>query len=201
MNRLHLIDNIINADPDLRAAIASVRIDMNGMRSNFETAVAFLLPVDPYSKHQNRNKEKNVNISDANALRNKSTSKTGVDFRWHKPEEYKTLTKEQKNELYEWQRSKEGKSVTHQQRASTGYKSKTSAKKKLQSKVAALEAALKEQNSEPTLEELTACISAAQSAKGTPKSAVVATEAINPHVAVAIALKGILKRKRAALSE
>ena len=197
----YLIDNIINADPDLRAAIASVRIDMNGMRSNFETAVAFLLPVDPYSKHQNRNKDKNVNISDANALRNKSTSKTGVDFRWHKPEEYKTLTKEQKNELYEWQRSKEGKSVTHQQRTSTGYKSKTSAKKKLQSKVAALEAALKEQNSEPTLEELTACISAAQSAKGTPKSAVVATEAINPHVAAALALKGILKRKRAALSE
>ena len=56
----YLIDNIINADPDLRAAIASVCIDTNGMCSNFETAVAFLLPADPYSKHQNRNKDKNV---------------------------------------------------------------------------------------------------------------------------------------------
>lgn len=198
----YLIDNIINADPNLRAAISSVRIDTNGMRSNFETAVAFLLPVDPYSKHQNRNKDKNVNVSDANDLQNKSTSKIGVDFRWHKPDEYKTLTKGQKSELYEWQRSKEGKAATHQQRASTGFKSKPSAKKKLQSKVAALEAALKEQNSEPTLEELTACISAAQSTKGTPKTAAVATEEVNSHVAAVLALKGILKRKRAtALSE
>ena len=31
----YLIDNIINADPDLRAAIASVRINTNGMRSNW----------------------------------------------------------------------------------------------------------------------------------------------------------------------
>ena len=198
----YLIDNIVNADPDLRAAIASVRIDTNGMRSNFETAVAFLLPVDPYSKHQGRNKDKNPNISDANALRNKSTSKTGVDFRWHKPDEYKTLSKEQKSELYEWQRSKEGKAATNQQRASTGYKSKPSAKKKLQSKIAALEATIKEQTSEPTLEELTACIAAAQSTKVTPKTTPAATEEVNSHVAAALALKGILKRKRAsALSE
>ena len=98
----YLIDNITNADPNLCAAIASVRIDINGMCSDFEAAVAFLLPVDPYSKHQKCNNDKNMNISDASGLRNKSTSKTGVDFCWHKPEKYKTLTKEQKSELYEW---------------------------------------------------------------------------------------------------
>ena len=191
----YLIDNIVNADPDLRAAIASVRIDTNGMRSDFELAVSFLLPVDPYSKHKNKD-NKNVNISDANALRNKSTSKSGVDFRWYKPEEYKQLSKEQKAELYDWQRSKEGKAVTNGQRTKAGYKPRPSAKKKLQSKVAALEAALKEQASEPTLEEITACISAAQPAKAI-KTTAVATEVTNPHVAAAVALKGILKRKRA----
>jgi hypothetical protein len=97
----YLVDNINNVDPDLRAAIASVRIDTNGMRSNFEDTVAFLLPVDPYSKHK-RNQDKHANISDTNALRNKSQSKTGVDLRWHKPSEYKQLNKEQRAELYEW---------------------------------------------------------------------------------------------------
>ena len=48
----YLIDNINNADPDLRAAIASIRIDTNNMRNDFEASVAFLLPVDPYTKHK-----------------------------------------------------------------------------------------------------------------------------------------------------
>ena len=192
----YLIDNIHNADPDLRAAIASVRINTNGMRSDFEAAVSFLLPVDPYNKNKGKD-TKNPNISDANALRNKSTSKTGVDFSWYKPEEYKLLTKEQKSELYEWQRSKEGKAVTHQQKTKAGYKPKPSAKKKLQAKVAALEAALKEQESEPTVEEIAACISASQPARATTSVPAAATEVTSPHVAAAVALKGILKRKRA----
>ena len=191
----YLIDNINNPDPDLRAAIASIRIDTNGMRSDFETAVSFLLPVDPYSKTK-RGQDKNINVSDVHALKNKSSSKSGVDFRWYKPEEYKLLNKEQRAELYEWQKSKEGQSTTNKQKTSSGHKTKPSAKKKLQAKIAALEAAIKAQESEPTMEELTACIaSATESAK---KQVSVPAADKGPHVAAALALKGILKRKRAA---
>ena len=47
----YLINNIENPDPDLRAAIAQIRIDTNGMRDNFDLAVESLLPVDPYVQH------------------------------------------------------------------------------------------------------------------------------------------------------
>ena len=67
---------------------------------------------------------------------------------------------------------------------------------KLQSKVAALEAALKEQESEPTVEEIAACISASQPARAL-NVPVATAEVTSPHVAAAVALKGILKRKRA----
>ena len=41
----YLIQNIENDDADLRAAIANVRQDVKSSRSNFENAVAVLLPV------------------------------------------------------------------------------------------------------------------------------------------------------------
>jgi hypothetical protein len=79
----YLMDNIVNSDPDLCAAISSIRMNANGMRTNFEAAVSFMLPVDPYSKKKG-NHDRNANVSDAHTLRNKSSSKTGVDFRWYK---------------------------------------------------------------------------------------------------------------------
>ena len=50
----YLIDDIINNDPDLRAAIASIRVNTDNMRSNFEAAVIFMLPADPYIKHKEK---------------------------------------------------------------------------------------------------------------------------------------------------
>jgi hypothetical protein len=174
------------------------------MRANFEEAVAFLLPVDPYSKHKRNNQDnKHATISDTNALKNKSQSKTGVDLRWHTPEEYKTLNKEQRSELYEWQRTKEGKATTAKQRSESGHKGKMSAKKKLQTKVAALEAQLKEpQSSEPTLDEIKACLASAMKAKDdTTPTKSKAKSANDAHAAAAVALKGIIKRKRASFQE
>jgi hypothetical protein len=187
----YLIDNLANSDPDLRAAIANVRINMNNMRQDFEATVAFLLPVDPYQKHKKQHDK--VQIADANALQNKSHSKTGVDLRWHKPEEYKKLTKEQRIELYSWQRSKEGRDSTQKQRSASGFKGKQNAKKKLQLKVAALQAQLDEASNEPTLEELTACVAAASAP---PTTAPATSPASSVHVAAAMKLKSILKRKR-----
>jgi hypothetical protein len=194
----YLINNIHNSDPDLRAAIANIRLDTNGLRINFESSVTHLLPVDPYTKHK-RSSDRNANISDANALKNKSQSKTGVNLRWHKPDEYQHLTKEQRCELYEWQRSKEGKQITQKQKQKAGIKDSQSTKSKLQSKIASLEAKLKEASKEPTLEELTACIASAHKPTSAPLSPPQATPPVlppHPHVIAAIQLKSALKRKR-----
>ena len=96
-----LIDNIVHSDPDLRAAIANVRADRDGMRTDFENTVTYILPVDPFVKKPAQSQRTNPQVSAAN-LQNKSKSKTGVDFRWHQPEEYKKLNPAQKRELYEW---------------------------------------------------------------------------------------------------
>ena len=92
-----------NSDPDLRAAIASICVDTNGMRSNLEAAVVFLLPVDLYVKHKCNDKQSI--ITDAQALKNKSNSKTGVGLFWHTPEEYSRLNKYQRSGLYQWQKA------------------------------------------------------------------------------------------------
>ena len=193
----YLIDNIDNSDPDLRAAIASVRINTNGMRSDFEQTVAFLLPVDPYSKSRARNREKNPRISDVR-LKNQQQSKTGVDFRWHTPSEYRKLNKEQRAELYEWQQTKEGKEAIGKQKKA-GADKKQSDKKKLQSKVSALEAKVVELEKEPSLEELQACISAAAAMvnnKDNKPDENNKDKAPSFDVAAAMAVKRILKRKR-----
>ena len=196
----YLINNIENNDPDLRAAIASIRIDTNGMRSDFEAAVATLLPVDPYQKHRSRNNSNRdrANISDTR-LRNKSESKTGVDFRWHKPEEYKRLNKEQRAELYQWQNSKEGKEICAKQRSATGIDNRQRGKAKLQAKINSLEAQLKEVKDEPSVSEIEACIAAANSTKNKSTENRMNVNGENNttnYSAAAVAIKKILKRKR-----
>ena len=136
-----MIDNLLNNDSVLRAAIASIRVNIDGMRSNFEAAVAFLLPVDPFVKHKEK-LHKAPQISNV-TLKGKAQSRTGVDLRWHTPDEYRTLNREQKNKLYEWQKTKEGRNITNKQRFETRHKTRPNAKKRLQAKINALEARLK----------------------------------------------------------
>ena len=90
-----------NSDPDLRAAISRVRINTDNMRDDFEGAAVFLLPVCPYTKHRNElghstSNRRGANISNA-TIRGKSSSKTGVDIRWHKRDEYAEISPEQKH--------------------------------------------------------------------------------------------------------
>ena len=108
-----LMDNIVNNDPDLWAALASIRVNTDGMRNDFESAVPFLLPTCPYTKYKSNQRSRGgrgAEISDIQ-LKNKGQSKTGVDFRWHTKEEYAKLTKAQRQELYQWQRTKDGQSA------------------------------------------------------------------------------------------
>ena len=136
----YLIDNIQNNDPDLRAALASIRINTNNMREDFEAAVTFMLPVCPYAKHRssNGNEKRGAQVSDATLL-GKKHSKTGVDLRWHNKVEYAKLTKEQRSELYNWQQTKDGKDKMSKDR-NKGFQGTGSTKKQLQAKINALEA-------------------------------------------------------------
>ena len=103
-----LINNMSNSDSDLRASIDSVCINTNNMRDDFEGDGEFLFPVCPYAKHQNDRGLSTSNRRGANicndALRGKSSSKTGVILRWHKRNEYSELSPEKKHKLYEWQK-------------------------------------------------------------------------------------------------
>ena len=141
----YLLDNITNSDADLRAALASIRADVNGMRDNFKAAVTFMLPVCPYTKHSKNRNSGNAMISDATLL-GQSDSKTGVDLRWHTNAEYQKLTKEQRQELYQWQHTKQGKAAMKSSRdkgkGGAGKDKKDInrwSKKQLKAKIAALQ--------------------------------------------------------------
>jgi len=169
----YLLKNINNNDPDLRAAIGSIRINTNGMRDDFEKSVTTLLPVCPYAKHKNatisRSGTRNPSVS---SLKNTSDSSTGVDLRWHTPSEYAKLSKSQRSELYEWQQSNEGKKqISNDYAARKNSSSSNSSnstkltKKQLIARVKSLEGSNHENDepnySGPTIDEMTACIASA----------------------------------------
>ena len=112
------------------------------MRDDFEKSVTYLLPVDPYSKNKANNTNRNRTPT-VSALKNASHSNRGVDLRWHTPAEYAKLTKEQRQELYHWHQSKEGKAKIakeHASKSSSNQNSNKLTKKQLQARVKALEA-------------------------------------------------------------
>jgi hypothetical protein len=116
----YLLDAIENDDAGLQAAMAAINEDMaaGGKRNDFERAAAYLLPKDPVvKKRMLATKRANAQISEVTAGEisafgtKPSIGKTGVHFRYYKPEEYDGLSKEQKEELREWRRkqNKDGK--------------------------------------------------------------------------------------------
>ena len=134
-----LLDNITNNDPDLRAALASIRVNTNGMRNDFESAATFLQQVCPYTKYKTNQRNNRVHgvaeISDLR-LKGKGQSKTGVDLRWHTKAEYKRLNKAQRQELYQWQQSKDGRDSKAKHFSKITGKPKT--KKQLEAQVSSL---------------------------------------------------------------
>ena len=106
-----LIDSINCADPTLQAAIGLIRSNVNNMRTDFESAAnALLIEVDPFNRNRRSRQRPGAQISaiDYSAGRG---PRTGVDLRWHPPQEFKSLSKEEKSELMEWQKTDEGKST------------------------------------------------------------------------------------------
>ena len=120
----YLLEGIESDDAGLQAALAQVRNDHNGSRSDFEKAVQLLLPMCPYAKLQAAKDQTKVsfNISATEGTeevksKNGRGAKTGVDLRWHAPEELARLTTAQRKELDAYQSSPAGKKACKSARA------------------------------------------------------------------------------------
>ena len=109
----YLLASITCKDPEVLAAVAAIRQDEADKRSDFENAVAYLAPVCPVHKKQS-SKGKHVpqaevsSVGSAKGGRGGSSDlpvargRTGIELRYHKPKEYKQLTKDQQQELREY---------------------------------------------------------------------------------------------------
>lgn len=119
----YMIENIQCNDPNVKAAIAAIKLDTgaNGMRTDFERAAAFLLPTDPNKqkggkrkrgiaqlssttaqddqKNKGGGKRKRFKLKGGKSTWKKSSGKSGVELRYYQPQEYKQLSAEQKAEL------------------------------------------------------------------------------------------------------
>ena len=106
----YLLDAIETSDASLQAAMALVRNDtdtVTGKRSDFEATATCLLPHDPVAKKRNtrggNERQRGAEVSSISSSTIKSgIGSTGVDLRYHKLDEYKKLSPEQKSELHEW---------------------------------------------------------------------------------------------------
>ena len=117
-----LLTAIQCSDAGLQAAMASIKIDQDpdGLRNDFEAAATHLLPYDPVQKKRSERpgtKRDSVDISDATGDEiqisafgaKKGIGKTGVHLRYYNSDEYKKLSKEEKDELRDWRKTPQGK--------------------------------------------------------------------------------------------
>ena len=80
-----------------------------GKGNIFETTDTRLLPYGPLAKKRTSNKQGSSEISDTSKVKVSSfetkagIGKTGVHLRYHKPPDCDTISKDQKEELHEWQ--------------------------------------------------------------------------------------------------
>ena len=104
-----LLENIDCADKDVTAAVSSIRLDdgPDGLRSDFERAVAFLAPTDPVTKNR-KGKREHGEISSADVKLSRGPE-TGVELRYYTDAEYDKLSTEEQDELRELRRSKSPK--------------------------------------------------------------------------------------------
>ena len=202
----YLLDNITCQDADLRAALASIRVNINNMRDDFDSAVAFLLPVCPYAKYK-ANQRKNAPQAEIFDVTLKGRGKSGVDFRWYKPDEYSKLNKAQKRELWEWQQSKDGQKARKAHFESKGKGNKQLTRKQLLAKVNALEKKVASKDDEgsgsedegiPSISEITALIEGAhkQPEKNAKPTAPAKRNEADPYTAAAVSIQQIIKRKK-----
>ena len=110
----YLLDSIDNGDGNVTATIGLIKGDLNGMSTSFEKAAAAQIDVDPYVKGKHKGGGRTATVSSLDYA--SGSGGTGVDLRWHTPQEYRALSKEEKDELHQWQQSVAGKEVISKSR-------------------------------------------------------------------------------------
>jgi hypothetical protein len=110
----YLLDSIVNGDGNVTATIGLIKGDLNGMSKSFEKAAAALIDVDPFVKGKHKGGGRTATISSVDYSAGRGG--TGVDLRWHTPQEYRALSKEKKDELYQWTQSDVGKEALNKSR-------------------------------------------------------------------------------------
>ena len=180
----YLIENITCADPDVKAALAAVKLDdtVNGLRNDFERTAALLLPVDPVDKKK-KGKRTIGNISSAAATASADGGgkdgfgPSGVQLRYHTSKEYAKLSKEQRTDLHDWRNGqKDGKT------SKKGGKPKRFGKKQIRAHVAALLKEQQESDAAKTekMDEAKALLASMISSGGTSTTATVAASQVVP---------------------
>ena len=102
------MNNLDNSDAALEAAISSIRQNVNDSRNVFEKAIAILLPVDPHLKLSSAKKAVSYEVSSVSGSTRRG-KQARVDLRWYTKDDFMKLSSDEKNELPEWQLSKDGK--------------------------------------------------------------------------------------------
>jgi hypothetical protein len=106
----YLLDSITCKDPDMLAAIAAIKQDETGKRSDFEDATAFLIPNCPVAKKAEKHNNVGANIGAAEADLGAGRGKSGVALRYHKYDEFHALNQDQREELKAWRAKNRGDS-------------------------------------------------------------------------------------------
>jgi hypothetical protein len=102
------LDSLKMDNPKMLAGTAAIEQDELGKRVHFEKTVIFLLPFDSVVAKNAKAKGLGVNVLGTAAEKpviGATMGKTGVELRWHEPQKFSKLTKEQKFELSEWNKT------------------------------------------------------------------------------------------------
>ena len=107
-----------STDPKVCARLAAISNEALGMLNSFEDSVAHLLPACPVAaKFYKRCKGAHIS-GIGGGLKGGTGPKTGVELRYYKPTEYKNLSMEEKDEL--WDLHPESKASTGDNKNKTG---------------------------------------------------------------------------------
>ena len=106
----YLLYHIQCSDATLQATMTSCRNDIQdpgGARHDFEKCAMLLLPACPVAKTRKTTdiKRPHAGISSTSGSGKAAMVSSGVHLRWHKYEEFRALSPEQKTELTEWRNS------------------------------------------------------------------------------------------------
>ena len=157
----------------MNAAIANVKADdsATGKRSDFEAMASYLLPYDPVMKKRLSSGKGDNNVSEITGEVSSTfgskpgVGETGVHLRYHKREEYRALTDEQKKELKEWRLKTNPEKSTKKQKGNTakGNQSKDKKRKMVSAVEKAVKKIMKKKSKEYDSDDIDAVIMSLQS--------------------------------------